>query len=215
MTVKVELTRLEGAIIEGEDDEAGDLAKTAMSAGASPLDVLDAMKSALTAAGDKLEKREYFIADLIMCAEAAKKAMAVVLPDLEEAGAKYLGTVVLGVVRGDVHDIGKNLVAAFLRGAGFKVIDLGQDVSPEAFTAAVKEHKPDILGCSAYSTSTADIEFPQIEKALRDAGIRADVNYILGGAGAYRDMIVQYDADGFGRDAADAVIECKRLVGAK
>ncbi|MFX1520266.1 MAG: B12-binding domain-containing protein [Promethearchaeota archaeon] len=213
MTVKVELTRLEGAIIEGEDDEAGDLARAAINAGASAIDILDSMKTALTAAGAKLAKREYFIADLIMCAEAAKQAMNVVLPDLEKTDAKYLGTVVIGVVRGDVHDIGKNLVAAFLRGAGFKVIDLGSDVYPEKFVDAVRQHKPDIIGASAYSTSTADIEFPQIGKALEDAGVRGQVKYVLGGAGAYRDMIIQYEADGFGRDASDAVLECKRLLG--
>jgi len=210
MTVKVELTRLEGAIIEGEDDEAGDLAKAAVAAGASATDVLDAMKTALAAAGEKLEKREYFIADLIMCAEAAKNAMAVVTPQLEAAGAEYLGTVALGVVRGDVHDIGKNLVAAYLTGAGFKVIDLGQDVYPEKFAEAAKT--ADIVGASAYSTSTADTEFPQIEKALTDAGVRDKVKLILGGAGAYRDMVILYNADGFGRDAFDAVVECKALL---
>jgi 5-methyltetrahydrofolate--homocysteine methyltransferase len=210
MSASVELTRLEGAIIEGEDDEAGDLAKAAVAAGASATDVLEAMKTALAAAGDKLEKREYFIADLIMCAEAAKNAMAVVTPQLEAAGTEYIGTVALGVVRGDVHDIGKNLVAAYLRGAGFKVIDLGQDVYPEKFAEAAKN--ADIVGASAYSTSTADTEFPQIEQALKDAGIRDKVKFVLGGAGAYRDMVIQYDADGFGRDAFDAVIECKALM---
>jgi 5-methyltetrahydrofolate--homocysteine methyltransferase len=210
MSASVEITRLEGAIIEGEDDEAGDLAKAAIAAGASATDVLDAMKTALAAAGDKLEKREYFIADLIMCAEAAKNAMAVVTPQLEAAGAEYLGTVALGVVRGDVHDIGKNLVAAYLRGAGFKVIDLGQDVYPEKFAEAAKN--ADIVGASAYSTSTADTEFPQIEQALKDAGVRDKVKFVLGGAGAYRDMVIQYDADGFGRDAFDAVVECKALM---
>ncbi|WP_287589006.1 B12-binding domain-containing protein [Candidatus Borrarchaeum sp.] len=209
------LKDLENAILEGEDDDAEALTKRAVNEGAKPMEVIDAMKNGLTVAGKRLEQKEYFIADLMMVGEAAKKSLNIVLPELEKSGnADFIATIVLGVVRGDVHDIGKNLVGAFLRGAGFKVIDLGSDVYPEKFVEAIKKYNPELIGASAYSTSTADIELPAIEKALTEAGVRDKVKYIIGGAGAYRDMLIQYNADGFGRDAADAVRECKRLIGA-
>ncbi len=211
MTSK-ELGELKKAVLEGEDDEAEQLAKKLVAEKASVGDILGALQSGLLEAGKKLEKKEYFVADLSMSGEAAKRVMEMILPQIEKQSAKFVGTYVIGSARSDVHDIGKNLVAAYLRGSGFKVVDLGVDVSVEKFVETAKKNGAQIVGVSAYNTSVADVQFPMLKKAFVDAGMRDDVKLMLGGAGAYRDMIIQYGFDGFGRDAVDAVAESKKLL---
>jgi len=206
------LKKLRTAILEGEDDEAEMLAKDLLAEKKSVKDILDAMQKGLAEAGKKLENKEYFVADLSMSGEAAKKVMDVLLPEIEKQKTKFIGTYVIGSGKSDVHDIGKNLVGAYLRGSGFRVIDLGVDVDAKKFLEAAKKNKAQIVGISAYNTSVADNQFPIVKKAFVDAGLRDNVKLMLGGAGAYRDMIIQYGFDGFGRDAVDAVRESKKLL---
>jgi 5-methyltetrahydrofolate--homocysteine methyltransferase len=206
------LGKLKDAILEGEDEEAEELAKRLLAEKATVEDILGAMQDGLLESGKKLEKKEYFVADLSMSGEAAKKVMDVLLPQIEKQKAKFKGTYVIGSARSDVHDIGKNLVTAYLRGAGFKVIDLGVDVSAEKFVETAKKYGAQIIGVSAYNTSVADVQFPLLKKAFIDEELRDKVKLMLGGAGAYRDMVIQYGFDGFGRDALDAVAESKKML---
>jgi len=207
-----DLEKLSNAIMTGEDDEAEGLTRNLITEKTSVEEILKAMKAGLAEAGKKLETREYFVADLAMSGMAAKKTMDLIVPILEKEKIAFKGTCVIGSARSDVHDIGKNLVAAYLRGAGLRVIDLGVDVYPEKFVEATKKNNAQIMGVSCYNTSVADTQLSLLRDAFIDANYRDKVKLMVGGAGAYRDMILQYSFDGFGRDAYDAVMQAERLL---
>ena len=162
--------------------------------------------------GREYEEGERYIPEMLISAEAMKAAMEVLRPKLVETGAKPRGKVVIGTVEGDLHDIGKNLVAMMLEGAGFEVIDLGVEVTAKQFVHAVGEHKPDILGMSALITTTM-VHMPEVIEALKQTGLRNKVKVMVGGAPITQEYADEIGADGYAPDAASAVELAKRLVG--
>lgn len=206
--------RLRTIIVDGDDEKAEVLTTELLDDGADPLDVIEkAVKPALVEVSEKLDSREMFIPDLILAGEAAKVCINLVAPALaSRGGGNSIGTIVLGVVEGDTHDIGKDLVRAMLIAAGFEVIDLETNVSPDQFIEAIKKHKPQVVGASAYTSASAQ-EIARLNVALQEAGLRDGVKLLIGGAAVYRDDIMRYGADEFGQDAVEAVSMAKLLVG--
>ncbi len=202
---------LQKAILEGDVDEAPRLVQAALDEGKEASDILDnGLIAAMDVVGDTFARGELFIPEMLISAEAMQEGLALIKPLLvsEQSGGK--GTVVIGAVKGDLHDIGKNLVALMLEGAGFNVIDLGTDVSPEAFVAAAQEHDADVVGMSALLVTTMP-NMNTTVKQMHAAGLRTKA--IVGGAPltqAYADEIA---ADGYASDAPGAVVLCKTLVG--
>jgi len=162
------------------------------------------MVSAMGEVGRLFEEGEYFVPEMLIAARAMKTGMEILKPELVDADIKPAGTVIAGTVKGDLHDIGKNLVCMMLEGAGFQVIDLGSDVSPEAFVNAVKEHHPDFLAMSALLTTTMPNMQNTIE-ALVAAGVRDDVKVLIGGAPITDSYAEKIGADGYAPDASRAV----------
>jgi 5-methyltetrahydrofolate--homocysteine methyltransferase len=148
---------------------------------------------------------------MLIAARAMKSALEILRPQLVDTGVKPIGTVVLGTVRGDLHDIGKNLTSMFLEGAGFQVVDLGVDVSADKFIAAVKEHKAELLGMSALLTTTMTYT-AEVIRALKAANLRDQVKVIVGGAPITEEWARQIGADAFALDAASGAERCKELL---
>jgi len=207
------LEELKKAVLEGEDEKAAELTQKALEAGIEPGRILnEALVPAMEIVGKEYEDGKRYVPEMLISAEAMKAAMAVLRPKLVESGVKLKGKVVIGTVEGDLHDIGKNLVAMMLEGAGFEVIDLGVEVTAERFVQAVKEHKPDVLGMSALLTTTM-IHMPEVIEALKAAGLRERVKVIVGGAPITREYAEKIGADGYAPDAASAVELVKQLLG--
>jgi len=207
------LEELKKAVLEGEDEKAAELTQKALEAGIEPGRILnEALVPAMEIVGKEYEDGKRYVPEMLISAEAMKAAMAVLRPKLVESGVKLKGKVVIGTVEGDLHDIGKNLVAMMLEGAGFEVIDLGVEVTAERFVQAVKEHKPDVLGMSALLTTTM-IHMPEVIEALKAAGLRERVKVIVGGAPVTREYAEKIGADGYAPDAASAVELVKQLLG--
>jgi 5-methyltetrahydrofolate--homocysteine methyltransferase len=208
-----DFSELYSAILNGEEKLAVQLTGKALSQGASPAELISRwMIPAMDEVGRLFEAQEYFIPELLLAGRAMKAALEPLRPLLAASGAQPTGRVVLGTVKGDLHDIGKNLVASMLEGAGFEVIDLGVDVSSEKFLEAVKTHKPDILALSALLTVT----MPEMKKnvdALRQAGIRGEVKVLIGGAPVTREFAEEIGADGFGDNAGSAVTLARSILG--
>jgi 5-methyltetrahydrofolate--homocysteine methyltransferase len=184
----------------------------ALEAGVTPDEILnDAMVAAMAEVGRRFEEGEYYVPELLIAARAMQEGMALLRPHLVQADVRPAGRVVLGTVRGDLHDIGKNLVAMMLEGAGFEVIDLGTDVAPERFVTAVREKRPDLLALSALLTTTMPNMRVTI-KALEAAGVRDSVRVIVGGAPLTEAFAQQIGADGFAPDASRAVTLARSLV---
>ncbi len=183
---------------------------------AQNMDVKEIINNGLTKGmslvGDKFEAGEYFIPDMLASAEAVGAAMEMLEPHLEGSGIKSKGKILIATVKGDLHDIGKNIVSILLRGAGYTVKDLGNDVEPEAIAAAVKEEKPEILGLSALLTSTM-AHMEDTIKALEDAGIRDTVKVVIGGAPVSEEFAEKIGADGYGADGFSAVSVIESLTG--
>ena len=192
------------AITEGNVYDIEDLVASALAAGENPKDLLEAMMSGLKACGDRFESGEYFLPELMGAGEAFAVGMKVLAPELAPADRISQGTVVLGTVRGDVHDIGKNLVGFMLESSGFKVVNLGVDVSAETFAQAVREHEPQVLGMSGLLTTTM-LGMEDVIDELKRQGLRDKVKVIIGGAPVSKKYAEQIGADGYGNDAAQAV----------
>jgi len=205
-----EMKDLYNAILEGQRDVAKKEVEQALAEGVDPANVLDAMVTAMGEVGRLFEEGEYFVPEMLIAARAMKTGMEILKPRLVDADIQPEGKIIAGTVKGDLHDIGKNLVCMMLEGAGFQVVDLGSDVSPDAFVAAVKEHKPDFLAMSALLTTTMPNMQTTID-ALKEAGVRDQVKVLIGGApitDAYADKI---GADGYAADASRAVKLAKAL----
>jgi 5-methyltetrahydrofolate--homocysteine methyltransferase len=162
--------------------------------------------------GDKFRREEFFIPEVLISAKAMQSGMNILRPKLIEAGAKLAGKIVLGTVKGDLHDIGKNLVGMLMEGAGFEVIDLGIDVPSEKFVEAVKSQKSNILGLSALLTTTMP-KMKEVMESLVEAGIRNSVKVMIGGAPVTERFAKDVGADGYAPDAASAVEKARELIG--
>ncbi len=207
------LEELKRAVLSGDDERAAELTKKALEEGIEPGKVLnEALVPAMEIVGREYEEGERYVPEMLISAEAMKAAMEVLRPRLVETGVRLKGKVVIGTVEGDLHDIGKNLVAMMLEGAGFEVIDLGVEVTAERFVQAVREHKPDVLGMSALLTTTM-IHMPEVIEALKEAGLREEVKVIVGGAPVTQEYAEKIGADGYAPDAASAVAVVKKLLG--
>ena len=171
----------------------------------------DAMIPSLEEVGARFERGDFFVPEMLIAARAMQGALDILRPLLAETGAQTVGTYVMGTVKGDVHDIGKNLVNIMLEGAGFTVHDLGVNVAPEKFIAAIQEYKPDIVGFSAFLTTTMPM-FKANINALEKAGIRNDVIVMVGGAPVTQQYADAVGADGYASDASTAVRLAKDLI---
>ena len=206
------LKRLKQAVIDGNRNDAVDLTNQLLADNANPKQVLDeGLIAGMSTVGELFKKGEYFVPEMLIAARAMKSALAILRPLLIDTGVKPIGTVVLGTVRGDLHDIGKNLTGMFLEGAGFNVVDLGVDISAEKFIEAVKENKAELLGISALLTTTMTYT-SEVIQALEAADMRDQVKVIVGGAPITQEWADQIGADGFALDAASAADRCKELL---
>ena len=167
-------------------------------------DVLEELIEGLHLAGERFQKGEFFVVDMLQAAETFKEAMKVVKPTLGEKKTEYIGKFLIGTVKGDIHDIGKNLVSIMLEGARFEVIDLGVDVSSEKFVEEIKVHKPQIVGLSALLTTTM-LEMKEIIKAIEDANLRDKVKIIVGGAPVSERYAKSIGADSYSNNASEAI----------
>ena len=174
----------------------------------------DALIPSLEEVGARFERGDFFVPEMLIAARAMQGALDILRPLLAETGAQQVGTYVMGTVKGDVHDIGKNLVNIMLEGAGFTVYDLGVNVAPEMFIEQINEHKPDIVGFSAFLTTTMPM-FKANINALEKAGIRDDVIVMVGGAPVTQEYADKVGADGYAADASTAVRLAKDLIAAE
>ncbi len=204
------------AIIDGDPAGATALAEQALAAGVPPLDAIEnGFVPGLTHVGEQFGAGELYLPDMMLAARAMQKAVAVLEPEMQRLATsrRVLGRVVLGTVKGDIHEIGKNLVGMMLSTSGFEVHDLGVDVAPERFVEAAREHDADIVGVSALLTTTMSGQRTVVE-AIEAAGMRPKVKVIVGGAPASATWASEIGADGYSEDAIGAVALVRRLVGA-
>ena len=209
------LKQLQEAVILGEPDQARELAAQVLEAGIVPLAAIEeALNPGMQIIGDRFERGECFIPDLMMAAEAMKGAMAVFEPALtaRQEQRQVLGTVVIGTVEGDIHEIGKSLVATMLSAAGFQVHDLGVDVPAGEFVERVQETGANVVGLSALLTTTMRNQEAVIE-ALKEAGLREQVLVIIGGAPTSPEWAETIGADAYAENANEAVGVVKQLIG--
>ena len=205
-----ELSNLTEAIVKGNRNEAKKLTGEAIAANVPPQQILDALVKGMDIVGGKFQRNEVFVPEMLIASRAMKESLALLEPLLVKAGIKPAFTAVIGTVQGDLHDIGKNLVAMMWKGANFGVVDLGTNVPPEKFAAAAKEHQAKVVGLSALLTTTMPAMKTTVE-ALRAAGLK-DVKVVIGGAPITQEFANQIGADGFSPDAASAVDLVRKLV---
>jgi methylmalonyl-CoA mutase cobalamin-binding domain/chain len=189
-----------------------DLTNDGLATGLTPERMLfEALIPSLEEVGARFERGDFFVPEMLIAGKAMSGALDLLRPLLAETGAETVGKFVMGTVKGDVHDIGKNLVNIMLEGAGFEVIDLGVQVAPEKFIAAIEEHKPDIVGFSAFLTTTMPM-FKANINALQKAGLREKVIVMVGGAPVTQEYADAVGADGYAADASAAVKLAKSLI---
>ena len=173
--------------------------------------LFDALIPSLEEVGARFERGDYFVPEMLIAARAMQGALDILRPLLAETDTQQVGTFLMGTVKGDVHDIGKNLCNIMLEGAGFTVIDLGVNVAPEKFIEQIEEHKPDIVGFSAFLTTTMPM-FKANINALQKAGLRDEVIVMVGGAPVTQEYADVVGADGYAADASAAVVKAKELL---
>ncbi len=206
-----DLQALAQAIINGKAPEAKALTESALAEGVSPADILNqGLIAGMNVVGEKFKNNEFYVPEVLIAARAMKTAMEVLRPQLASSGVQPVGKVAIGTVRGDLHDIGKNLVAMMLEGAGFEINDLGVDVKPERFVEVAKEGA-DIVAMSALLTTTMPAMKDTID-ALTAEGVRDRVKVMIGGAPVTQNYCDEIGADGYAPDAASAVDKAKELL---
>jgi 5-methyltetrahydrofolate--homocysteine methyltransferase len=206
------LQRISEELQKGNYQEMPKLVQEALDQKILPTKILsDSLVAGMDVVGDKFRRDELFIPEVLISAKAMQAGMDVLRPKLVEAGAKLAGKVVLGTVKGDLHDIGKNMVRMLMEGAGFQVIDLGVDISSEKFVEAVKSNHPDIVGLSALLTTTMS-KMKEVIESLVEAGVRNSVKVIVGGAPVNEKFAREIGADGYAPDAPGAVEKARRLL---
>jgi len=207
-----ELSSISEALIKGDANKVKKLAEAALKKGVKPIDIINkGLISGMSVVGEKFKKNEFYVPELLIAARAMHAGMDMVKPLLSKSEIAAADKVVIGTVKGDLHDIGKNLVSMMLEGGGFKVIDTGIDVSPEKFTQAIKESKAPILALSALLTTTMTSMKDTIQ-ALKKAGLRKDVKVMVGGAPLTQKYADEIGADGYAPDASSAVDKAKELM---
>ena len=208
----VDLNKVSEALQRGDAEKVGELVKKALEEKLTPKDILEnGLIKGMDIIGAKFKKNEVYVPEVLIAARAMHAGMSILRPKLIESGVKNIGKVAIGTVKGDLHDIGKNLVKMMLEGAGFEVIDLGIDVSVDKFVEAVKVHQPNIIGMSALLTTTM-INMAEVIKALEAAGLRDKVKIMIGGAPITQNYADQIGADGYSPDAASAVDSAKSFI---
>ncbi|HWR65750.1 MAG TPA: corrinoid protein [Bellilinea sp.] len=200
------------AVIDGNAPEVKKLVTLALEQKVLAEEILKSgMIAGMSEVGRLFEEGEYFVPEMLIAARAMQGGLGILRPALVEQDVKSAGKVVIGTVKGDLHDIGKNLVSMMLEGAGFQIVDLGTDVSPDKFIEAIREHAPDIVGMSALLTTT----MPNMQKtiqAFNDAGVRQNVKVMVGGAPVTQRYASEIGADGFAPDANQATAEARKLI---
>jgi corrinoid protein of di/trimethylamine methyltransferase len=206
--------RLATAVLEGNSDKVPGLVHKGLDKDVTAKEILDnGLVVGMDEVSVRFKRGDMFVPEVLMSAEAMKAGMTILRPLLAAADEEMLGTIVIGTVAGDLHDIGKNLVAMMCEGAGFEVINLGFDKPPEVFIDAIKEHQPDIVGMSALLTTTMRAMGHTI-KAIEEAGLRDQVKIMVGGAPVDAEFADRIGADGYGSNAPAAADLAKEFVGA-
>ena len=207
-----DLSALAENLINGKAPEVKELTEKALAEGVSPAEVLnDGLIKGMSVVGERFKNNEFYVPEVLIAARAMHAGMDILKPALADSGVQPIGRVLLGTVKGDLHDIGKNLVAMMMEGAGFEVVDLGIDVAPEKFAEAAKDGG--VVAMSALLTTTMTAMKTTIE-ALEEAGVRDNVKILIGGAPVTQNYADEIGADGYARDAASAADKAKELIGA-
>ena len=195
------LEKISGAVFEGDSEKTESLVQKAMDEGISPKEILDnGLIVGMDEVGARFKRGEMFVPEVLMSAEAMHMGLELLRPALAESGAERIGKVMLATVKGDLHDIGKNLVGMMCEGEGFEVIDLGFNVGPDVIVEKIKEYQPDVVGLSAMLTTTMRAMGHTI-KAVEEAGLRDKVKIIVGGAPVDKEFAERIGADGYGSNA--------------
>ncbi len=208
----MDLKQIYDYTVSGNAPKVKELTQQALAEGVSPSEIITKyLIPAMAEVGDRFERNEFYVPELLIAARAMQGALAILKPLLTETDLKPAGRVVIGTVKGDLHDIGKNLVSMMLQGAGFEIIDLGVDVAPDKFVQAVKENKAQVVALSALLTTTMPSMKTTID-ALEAAGLRDKVKVIIGGAPVTQRYADEIGADGYAPDANSAVRKTKELL---
>jgi 5-methyltetrahydrofolate--homocysteine methyltransferase len=200
------------AVIRGDRETVANLTQAAVDEGTSAETIInEGLIGGMSVVGDRFKKNEFYVPEVLIAARAMHAGMDIIKPLLAESGVQPRGTVAIGTVKGDLHDIGKNLVAMMLEGGGFEVLDLEVDVAPEKFVAAVKDQGAQVIALSALLTTTMPSMKDTIE-ALKEAGVRDQVKVMIGGAPVTQNYADEIGADGYAPDAASAVDKANELL---
>ena len=208
----VELKELQEALFRGDVSRVKEITQIALREDVEPKEILEqGLIKGMAIVGEKFKNNEIFLPEVLLASQAMYGGLELLQPRLIKSGIRAIGKVIIGTAKGDLHDIGKNLVAMMLRGGGFEVIDLGIDVSAEKFLVAAQEHKPDIVGISALLTTTM-IGMADVITALKRADLRGRVKVMIGGAPVTQEFADEIGAEGYAPDAASAVDKAKELL---
>ena len=206
------LASLVESLVEGQDEQVAQLTQKGVQEGLPPLEILNkGLIAGMEVVGQNFKEGEIYVPDVLIAARAMRAGMDILRPLLAESNVPSTSKVILGTVQGDLHDIGKNLVGIMMEGAGFEVIDLGADVSADKFVAAVKEHRPKIVGMSALLTVTM-MGMKSVLDSIESQGLRQDVITMVGGAPVTQKFADEIGADGYAHDAVSAVSKVKELL---
>lgn len=205
------MTALAKLVFEGNKEQVASIVKSMIESGKDAQAIVDELIDGMNEVGVKFKCGDMFVPEVLMSADAMHEGINLVQPLLVGQALRSLGTAIVGTVRGDLHDIGKNLVCMMLESSGFKVLDLGIDVTPEQFVSAVKEHQPAIVGMSALLTTTM-MAMKETVDLLTQEGLKEGVKIVIGGAPVSKSFAEQIGADGYAPDAATAVDVCKSLL---
>ena len=199
------------SLVNLEEDKTLDLVKNTVES-TDPLLLIDALREAMTIVGQKFAVKEYYLTDMVYAAEIFHESMEIIEPKLQQTSADILGKIVIGTAQGDIHDIGKNIVASLLRCAGFEVFDLGVDVPPAKFVEKIKEVNPDIVGLSGLLTTSFE---PMLEtiNLIETEGIRSSIRILVGGGPVNTEWAEKVKADGYAKDAVECVELARKLCG--
>jgi corrinoid protein of di/trimethylamine methyltransferase len=198
-------------LVNLDEDKTLELVKNALKK-TDPLQLIEALRAGMTIIGEKFEQKDYYLTDMIFAAEIFSGAMNLLEPHIEKITTEVLGKVVIGTAQGDIHDIGKNIVASLLKCAGFEVIDLGVDVPPEKIVETVKKVKPDIVGLSGLLTTSFE-PMAQVIERLEKEGLRGSIRILVGGGPVNEEWAQKVKADAFAKDAVEAVKLAKQYCG--